>query len=254
VELPNPEQIASELLVRAGVTYPPVILDQITKLWPGLRISYEDLDKEGFLVDLGSRGGEIIVKITDVTPRRRFTIAHELGHWVLQAFHDLGMKCSGAATVRNRFIEKWCDEFAGALLMPKGWLTQQIRTARVRGLTDFILNGPKKYEVSHEAFRKRVSHTTPISICELALKNGATTLFRSFPSGNIRESSLMKVIGEARSHLLDAPEASLNKFLVDGFVVLHKKVNCKDNTSRWVLCIFPAPTRTKISEPTLVPS
>src|SRR5216683_3005602 len=184
VELPNPEQIATDLLIRAGVTYPPVILDQITKLWPGLRITYEDLDKEGFLVDLGSRGGEIIVKITDVTARRRFTIAHELGHWALQAFDDLGMKCSGAAGVRNRFVEKWCDEFAGALLMPRGWLTQQIRTARVRGLTDFILTAPAEYEVSHEAFRKRVSHATPISICELALKNGATTSVRSFPSRN----------------------------------------------------------------------
>jgi hypothetical protein len=84
MKLPDPEQAASEFLDRASQNCPPVDLDQIAALWLGLKISTDNLEREGYLVDLGAQGAEIIVRAEEPLPRRRYTIAHELGHWVLQ--------------------------------------------------------------------------------------------------------------------------------------------------------------------------
>lgn len=238
VNLPDPEGIAADLITRAGITYPPVFPDKITKLWPGLRISYDDLDKEGFLVDLGSKGGEIVVKITDVTARRRFTIAHELGHWVLRTFNNSKIACSGAIGSRNRPVEKWCDEFAGALLIPSAWLTQQIRKARIGGLTTFILNGPKQYEVSRDAFFQRVAQATPISICELSRDAQTVIPTRKFLSRRMTEENLLNIISVTRSVIQAEPTVS-NRVVVDGFVVLRQRLSRDKGQEKWMLCIFP---------------
>jgi len=61
MRLLDPEKTALELLARTGQSGPPVDLDRVAALWPGLKISAENLEREGYLVDLGAQGAEIIV-------------------------------------------------------------------------------------------------------------------------------------------------------------------------------------------------
>jgi len=53
MRLPDPEKAALELLERAGQLHPPVDLDCVAAWWPGLKISTDTLDQEGYLIDLG---------------------------------------------------------------------------------------------------------------------------------------------------------------------------------------------------------
>ena len=82
--LPTPEAIAMHLLDKSGQDRPPVDLDLVCELWPDLSIVIEKLDGDGYLIDLGARGGEILVREGANKTRSRYTIAHEIGHWALR--------------------------------------------------------------------------------------------------------------------------------------------------------------------------
>src|SRR5206468_6084969 len=99
-----------------------VDLDRVVALWPELRVCESNLDREGYLIDLGRLGAEILVKSDDVPTRRRFTIAHELGHWILRRSEAPGF----ADAASHATLERWCDQFAAGLLMPKEWLLREL--------------------------------------------------------------------------------------------------------------------------------
>jgi hypothetical protein len=73
--------------------------------------------------------GEIWVNAEEARmwpPRRRFTIGHELGHWVMHRTGQQGLFCrrtsvAEAAMPPPRDIEEEASAFAAALLMPQ-WL------------------------------------------------------------------------------------------------------------------------------------
>jgi hypothetical protein len=60
----------------------------------------------------------------DTNPaRRRFTVAHELGHLVLEdSDRDFVAKRSW---LRDDRVERFCDEFAAALILPRAWIIGQ---------------------------------------------------------------------------------------------------------------------------------
>lgn len=153
----NATSVASEIWARAGRHRLPVDLNAVVRLWPDLRVSLEDIDGPGYFVDLGSRGGEILIRKSDRPRRQRFTLAHELGHWVLSRTHQ--HKESASA-----MVEKWCDQFAANLLMPAEEVVQYLRKSRLPGLANAILAGPKIFDVSHIAFRLRVPEITPLQL------------------------------------------------------------------------------------------
>lgn len=61
----------------------------------------------------------IVINSGDDPRARAFSVVHELGHLVLQA--------NGVAAGPN--IERWCNEFAGQVLMPTDWLAEAFRSA-----------------------------------------------------------------------------------------------------------------------------
>lgn len=60
----------------------------------------------------------IVVNLLDAPSRRRFTIAHELGHYVLHRQHDVEMYAHRDAG-QNNSIEREANIFASNVLMPK---------------------------------------------------------------------------------------------------------------------------------------
>jgi len=119
----SPATVAREILKRSSITSAPVSLPKILELWPELRVSLDDLDSAGYFIDLGDIGGEILINRRDPEVRRRFTTAHEIGHWLL------GVERSGPLPVISETsesfrwnykddTERWCDRLAAELLMP----------------------------------------------------------------------------------------------------------------------------------------
>ena len=64
----------------------------------------------------------IVVNTQDDARARAFTIVHELGHLILAALGE----AVGPQT------EAWCDDFAGEVLMPRGWMTKVLSELRGR--------------------------------------------------------------------------------------------------------------------------
>jgi Zn-dependent peptidase ImmA (M78 family) len=166
--LPSPEQIAQRLLKRLQPTSPPVNVDAVRKIWETLDLVVEDLDGSGYLLPLGKFGAEIVVNKSDPPERRRFTIAHELGHWVLGL---IWQKKSGEfqqPPVGHVLLEKWCDSFAANLLMPRDlvqpWFPDRVHPS----LIDAVLRGRRAFAVSDEAFFIRIWELLKIQVVIVA--------------------------------------------------------------------------------------
>src|SRR5215207_3603107 len=110
VSVARPEAVARKLLDRVGYDQPPVDLDSLVSSIEGIRVSRLALDSEGYLVDLGPKGAEIFVRQTDPETRARFTIAHELGHWVLNRRNHDSHTADRDVEFRGLFesdVERW---------------------------------------------------------------------------------------------------------------------------------------------------
>src|SRR5258708_4143381 len=117
--------VVSELLDQ--VERPPTDLDRVCeKLGVSVRDS-DELIGSGALV----KDGEAfqILCASDLSPeRRRFTIAHELGHLVIE-------RSSGGIVRQSKELECLCDIFAAELLMPRPAFVHAVdRGVRLRNL------------------------------------------------------------------------------------------------------------------------
>jgi Zn-dependent peptidase ImmA (M78 family) len=89
----------------------------------------------------------IVVNTQDDARARAFTIIHELGHLYLAA---LGQPV-GPET------EPWCDDFAGEVLMPRGWMENVLTDLRGREPLDTIDALALRFGVTPYAAAVRVS-------------------------------------------------------------------------------------------------
>ena len=69
---------------------------------------------------------EILVRAGDDPVRRRFTVAHELGHWCLHRQHGEPVYAR-ASIEQGSSVERAADAFAAALLVPLGPLAEEAR-------------------------------------------------------------------------------------------------------------------------------
>lgn len=244
-KLPNTKQIVNQLLVKAKQTSPPVELEKIISLWAGLSLEFDELKHEGYLVDLGGFGKEIVIRSSAPLSRQRFTIAHELGHLVLEE-HQI--KLDNCVSFRsketgNNFIEKWCDKFAASLLMPEEWILRDIRQSRIKGLIQSILGLPNTYNVSNTAFRKRITEITPLSIFDV--KQTDRTLIaervveRKYQSQKVKKFYIERTLEELLPRLENSiePVKAFNK--ETNMLCVYSLVSDDLNSNKWAVCIFP---------------
>ena len=124
----SPETRARELLKSLSIKRPPVDVVGVAKKLR-VRIEQADLSDEcsGVLVRRGS-AAVIGVQFAHHPNRQRFTVAHELGHFLL---HKGGTYVDKGTTLRFRNLqsgsgtqkeEREANHFAAALLMPAEWV------------------------------------------------------------------------------------------------------------------------------------
>lgn len=161
-------------------TYSPTgLVSKILKAKPNLKIPipieelcYEldigeinELTTEGFegglLTDEARSFGGILVRKGVSEPRRRFTIAHELGHFLMahhKPIQDGKFLCDRKAMLqwdikdKNRLakMEVEANQFAALLLMPPPYLRKLINSERFASLST-VLAIHQKFNVSKEA-------------------------------------------------------------------------------------------------------
>lgn len=154
IESGNPKTSARELLKAAGIKSPPVPVDQLARL-SGVRVLGWCFDDavSGLLLDLES-GPAIGFNEGQSQGRRRFTIAHELGHFLLRHHDHFHIDLAAPASHGNPPGYDWRDEraaneFAAELLMP----AEMVIAAAARKPAAAL---PKLFNVSQEAMGFRL--------------------------------------------------------------------------------------------------
>jgi hypothetical protein len=168
--MPNPEAMAMQVLSRYEQDYgyegaPPVPVDDIAASLALLHIEEADdlRTVPGAPLGIGRLSGLLLTETMTIyvarpeaarSPgRRRFTIAHELGHWYLHAEGgaEFARFCRDADLLAERHMEGEANAFAAALLTPEPILREQ---AQATGLNLPLL--ARRFDVSLPALRLRL--------------------------------------------------------------------------------------------------
>lgn len=184
----DPEREAMAVIEAAKVVVPPVNLRRIIELWPELNVTQCDMDGDGAFVDLGDQGGCIFLKRAATRERTRFTLAHELGHFVLR---------TKAGVLSDDEIERWCDRFAASLLMPRDAINRHLDCGQSLALAVFA--GPTVFDVSIAAFRQRVAEVASLAIWIIELEASSleiakTYCSRSSPLSNFAANDIQRLV------------------------------------------------------------
>ncbi|WP_379922421.1 ImmA/IrrE family metallo-endopeptidase [Erythrobacter sp. R86502] len=128
VELRHPEErMAARLVERLGLR-PPIDVENLCKSLADLEFKRFPIEIDGLCLDLKSAGKKPKVWVSVDIPlvRRRFTLAHEIGHiiipWHAGTIVDDLEAPSSKERSRYRDMEAEANRFAAELLMPSSWV------------------------------------------------------------------------------------------------------------------------------------
>jgi Zn-dependent peptidase ImmA (M78 family) len=166
MRLRREEVAAVELLQRAGAKHLPIDVEDIATRHLGLNIVEEDLDDDvsGALYRADGRA-VIAVNRTHHPNRQRFTVAHELGHYILHegqpVFIDRFARLNLRDTTSSLAIhpeEIQANRFAAELLMPRELLLSELRERLGRDRADIVLELAQRFGVSTRAMELRLTN------------------------------------------------------------------------------------------------
>jgi Zn-dependent peptidase ImmA (M78 family) len=167
------QALVARLLGQNSITRGPVPVERIAASL-GLKIKRHatDEDLSGFILR-DPKGGHPVIGVNKAhhRNRQRFTIAHELGHYLLHEGSLVHVDRERAFKVNLRgdeaskgvdVAEKEANLFAAELLMPGEFLQRDLRSSGVldvRGEVDAALaDWAKRYEVSPQALSFRLMY------------------------------------------------------------------------------------------------
>ncbi len=189
-----------DLLEATGLRTLPIDLDLVRQMLPDTPLGRGSAIKEPADLTWNASEGALVRNPDDesewgifVNPkarpeRRRFTIAHELGHFILHRASQLSFLCdkesvySGIDNLKQ--IEREADDFASNLLMPGDMLRDRIAGKCI----DFHLIGTlaKEFGVSLESMSIRIVKYTEQRAMLVYWDHGF--LKYQWPSGNARKT------------------------------------------------------------------
>jgi len=167
---------ATELVTRLSLRTPPIDVEGIIRSIGNIRIDIRSLEDDvaGFLIrKRGSKTAVIGINSNQARTRARFTLAHELGHYLLHLKDDLHVDQKFTVKLRSSvssqgvdFEEMEANLFAAELLMPHELLEREIAGADPFDFDehDFIESLGKKFRVSGQAMSIRLSSLGLITI------------------------------------------------------------------------------------------
>lgn len=120
----SPAQLATWALAEARVRPPVPSVTHVAQVLGIARVEESaELTKAGCLdVDRG----DVVVRVRPGNPRwQRFTLAHELGHYLLAVHQGIPL----AEQLGDRRAERYCNSFASHFLLPRPWLRSAVPTS-----------------------------------------------------------------------------------------------------------------------------
>ena len=241
---PNAEEICSELIREAKCSPPPTDLEAISSLWPGLKVSEADLDKEGYLVFLGIQGAELIIRRADPPNRKRFTLAHELGHWVLSNTQDGRFSLDNHRPLvhsvhvsRQSPEEMWCNDFAANLLMPTGEIRRYVQ-GKVEDVTGRLATGHVAFRVSEQAFLSRVADVLGWIVVDLVCGKDLHRVGRQFVRRKKEPSSVDQTIKQLLDQTRQVVPFPGGCVKVPGFVAYGFPRTITRQASTYLVCLM----------------
>ena len=160
-DLGSPEALADCIVDHFPDIDIPIPLARIAKAVGIVEIVGQSTNSfEGVLItDAAKAKGSIAYNEASRLERRRFTIAHELGHFLLP-LHGAGAQCAKTdmgvvkSNDPSRAREAEANRFAASLLMPKTFFIRDIRRLGAPE-TEHFIKLADDYEVSKEAAARR---------------------------------------------------------------------------------------------------
>lgn len=164
------ETLVHDLLAANGIVGPQIPVEALARSKSLLIVEHVmQSDVSGALVNLGKNLYGIAVNSAHVPVRKRFTVAHELGHFLLEhipeADHlDWGftvIRRDGRSSDANDLQEIEANFFAASLLMPKHMVRADVESKRgFHGEVEIdeaeIMRLAKRYGVSKMAMQYRL--------------------------------------------------------------------------------------------------
>ncbi len=144
---------AARLLLMAGVAREPVSLRDVVSALnlEVVQTAREPFMSEAALEPMGD-GYAIVLHGDGDERRRRFTIAHEIGHFVLHPGRPR-MERGGRVTEAGRFEEREADVFAAELLMPEALVREAVYEQGVD-----VVRLSDRFQVSRKAMQLRLRY------------------------------------------------------------------------------------------------
>lgn len=145
------EKDSEDLLIKFNLLKTPVKVESLAENL-GISVKYENLDDNisGFLV---KKEGKNIIGVNDThhVVRKRFTIAHEIGHYILHVqtpvfvdYYKGSMLYRSNNKSKDYIKEKEANSFAAGLLMPKSLVDKELSN-----LSESLDYEDKIYELKH---------------------------------------------------------------------------------------------------------
>lgn len=212
----SPDEIISAFLRHYPNLTIPVPIEELAEA-VGIR-EIKGMDIDGFqgalVANPEKSSGIIIVQQATREDRRRFTIGHELGHFLIP-YHGWDVRCTKADMAVQRssdpvkHIEAEANRFAASLLMPKPYYLKHMRQLGNADLAH-IMELKRLYQTSVEAAINRYAELTDDTCAFVMSKDGIVRYVRptrDFPRLAIRRQMPLP----AGSFSVDMPAMPLRK-------------------------------------------
>ena len=195
-----PEQYAQDIVSSFDLT-PPIDLGKICEELD-IKVNYEPLGSiEALLIVSAGKKNIIIDNCRRVYPQReRFTIAHEIGHYIMP-WHENLQQCDKIVDFNSYdIVECEANDFASELLVPKSNLLEDIKGKKVT--LALIKELADQYKVSLVVMARRVlEYTEGEAVVLIYYPNGnkyiqkkSKTFKEEIKDGRITKSSAHKLL------------------------------------------------------------
>jgi len=155
----RPEQLVAEVLRQNPQLPVPVPVEELARCAGISKIeAFGSSGFEGALIANDTKSdGHIFYNSQVPRPRQRFTIAHELGHFLLPWHRQLSFQCSAddISSRANKDWEREANQFSAELLMPTVLLKQRLHSSAAFGLSD-VIQVKDEFETSLESTTRRI--------------------------------------------------------------------------------------------------
>lgn len=244
---------AEKLLQSLGVTTPAEIDVEAIAWHVGAEVRYSDLDScEARIIGYGDRA-IITVERKSISARKRFSVAHELGHWkhhrgrsFVCRKQDIGNEANG-----GNQLERVADAYAADLVLPP-YLFEPLAKLAKKATFEAIDDLSREFQTSRTATALRMVDYGPepaMLICHnqqkrLWFRRGRTVPERWFPRDEIdAESSALEVLHgrtERTRRSLIGADAWFDRREAERFEVFEQTIKSQNGTTI-SLIVFKSP-------------